>query len=197
MRYVIALLGFLAATLQVQAQDGYSLKPGDVLRIEVLEDPTLNREALVLPDGSISLPLAGMVQAGGRNINSVQSDIAAKLAPNFAAPPTVFVGISRLAEVPVAQSGGVVAANTIAVFLMGKSATPGRIDVEPGSTLLQVLAQAGGFTPFAAKKRIQLRRGSSVYLFNYNELEKTGGAGFETVVAKGDVIVIPTRRLFE
>ena len=196
MRYVIALLGFLAATLQVQAQDGYSLKPGDVLRIEVLEDPTLNREALVLPDGSISLPLAGMVQAGGRNINSVQSDIAAKLAPNFAAPPTVFVGISRLAEVPVVQSSGVVA-DTIAVFLMGESATPGRIDVEPGSTLLQVLAQAGGFTPFAAKKRIQLRRGSSVYLFNYNELEKTGGAGFETVVAKGDVIVIPTRRLFE
>ena len=100
MRYVIALLGFLAATLQVQAQDDYRLQPGDVLRIEVLEDQTLNREALVLPDGSISLPLAGMVQAGGRNINSVQSDIAAKLAPNFAAPPTVFVGISRLAKFP-------------------------------------------------------------------------------------------------
>ena len=85
----------------------------------------------------------------------------------------------------------------VAAVGAARHADPGRIDVEPGSTLLQVLAQAGGFTPFAAKKRIQLRRGSSVYLFNYNELEKTGGAGFETVVAKGDVIVIPTRRLFE
>jgi polysaccharide biosynthesis/export protein len=196
MRYVIALVAVLLAALQAQAQEGYRLKPGDVLRVEVLEDPSLNRETLVLPDGSISLPLAGGIAAGGRSLDSIQADIAAKLAPNFAAAPTVYVGIARLAA-PTVTGPGVVAANAIAVFLIGESANPGRLEVEAGSTLLQVLAQSGGFTNFAAKKRIQLRRGKSVYHFNYNDIEKSGGAGFETVVSEGDVIVIPTRRLFE
>ena len=194
MKYVIALLGLLLAVTPVQAQDGYTLKPGDMLRVEVLEDPSLNRDTLVLPDGSISMPLAGIVRAGGRGIDAVQAELAQKLAPNFAATPTVFVGIAQLAQPRLGEPS---AARTISVFLMGESTTPGLIEVEPGSTLLQVLAQAGGFTPFAAKKRIQLRRGSSVYLFNYSEIEKTGGAGLEAVVAEGDVIVIPTRRLFE
>lgn len=195
MRYMIALMGFFLMALQAQAQDSYLVKPGDVLRIEVLEDQSLNRETLVLPDGRISLPLAGLVQAGGRSIDLVQAEIASKLAPNFAAPPTVFVGIARLSD-PVA-AGGPVTPRTITVFMMGETANPGKLGVEPGSTLLQVLAQSGGFTDFAAKKRIQLRRGGTVYTFNYTEIEKLGGAGFETVVTEGDVIVIPTRRLFE
>lgn len=198
MKVFLTLLSFVLAATAATAQDGYIFKPGDVLRVEVLEDPSLNRDTLVLPDGSISLPLAGIVQAGGRGIDAVQGDIAAQLAPNFAAAPTVFVGIARLAApAAVAGAGGPAVAPGISVFLMGESASPGKIVVEPGSTLLQVLAQSGGFTDFAAKKRIQLRRGGSIYTFNYNEIEKLGGAGFETVVSEGDVIVIPTRRLFE
>jgi polysaccharide export outer membrane protein len=198
MKTIIALLGFLLMAVQAQAQSSYLVSPGDVLRIEVLEDQTLNREALVLPDGRISLPLAGLVQAGGRSIDQIQADIISRLAPNFATAPTVFVGIARLAQPEILAPGGAPAApNTISVFMMGESASPGVINVEPGSTLLQVLAASGGFTPFAAKKRIQLRRGGEVYTFNYTEIEKLGGAGFQTVIAEGDVIVIPTRRLFE
>lgn len=198
MRILFLLFSLLLGATSVAAQEGYALKPGDVLRIEVLEDPSLNRETLILPDGSISLPLAGLVQAGGRGIDAVQADIAQKLAPNFAATPTVFVGIARLAAPAPIFGGGAAAADLgVSVFLMGEASNPGKLSVEPGSTLLQVLAQAGGFTDFAAKKRIQLRRGGSVYVFNYTEIEKQGGAGFDTVVAEGDVIVIPTRRLFE
>ena len=196
MRYVIALLGLLLGTLQAGAQDNYRIKPGDVLRVEVLEDATLNRDTLVLPDGRISLPQAGLIQAGGRSIDTVQAEITQKLAPNFAAAPTVFVGIAQLAQ-GVAPLGGPVAPRTIAVFLMGAAAKPGRIEVVPGSTLLQVLAQAGGFNPFAATKRIQLRRGGKVYQFNYKALETTTGSGFDQVMSDGDVIVIPQRRLFE
>ena len=49
------------------AQSDYRIQPGDTLQIEVLEDPNLNRSVLVLPDGSISVPLVGTVRAGGRN----------------------------------------------------------------------------------------------------------------------------------
>lgn len=196
MKYVIALLGFLMAVTSAAAQTGYTLRPGDVLRIEVLEDPSLNRETLVLPDGTIALPLVGLVQAGGRGIDAVQAEITQKLTPNFAAAPTVYVGIAQLST----QMGGGAAAAPVgvSVFLMGEFSNPGKLSVEPGSTLLQVLAQSGGMTNFAAKKRIQLRRGTSVYNFDYTQVEKAGtAAGFDTVVTEGDVIVIPTRRLFE
>lgn len=199
MKFIYALLAaILTAPLLVQgalAQDNYRVKPGDIVRIEVLEDGNLNRDALVLPDGRISLPLAGTVPAAGRSIEQIQQDITAKLGPNFAAPPTVFVTLSQLAAPAVAS--GPVAENTISIFLMGEAAAPGKIEVTPGSTVLQVLAQSGGFTPFAAKKRIQLRRSGQVYTLDYTAVEKAGGTGFDTVVSEGDVIVIPTRRLFE
>jgi polysaccharide export outer membrane protein len=175
------------------AQDNYRLKPGDVVRVEVLEDGNLNRDALILPDGRISLPLAGAVPAAGRSLDDVQADLVNRLAPNFAAPPTVFVSLSQLATPPEPQ-----AERTVSVFLMGESANPGKLEVSPGSTVLQALAQSGGFSPFAAKKRVQLRRGGAVYTFDYTQVEKSGNvAGFDTVLTEGDVIVIPTRRLFE
>lgn len=199
MKFLYALLAAVLmvplAAIPALAQDSYRVKSGDVVRIEVLEDASLNRDALVLPDGRISLPLAGTVQAAGRSIEEIQQDLTGRLAPNFAAPPTVFVTLNQLA--PPAAASGPVAAATIGIFLMGESANPGRLEVEPGATVLQVLAQSGGFTPFAAKKRIQLRRGGQVYAFDYTAIEKAGGTGFDTVVQEGDVIVIPTRRLFE
>lgn len=197
MKYVIALLGFLMAVTSASAQTGYMLKPGDVVRIEVLEDPSLNRDTLVLPDGNIALPLVGLVRAGGRGLDAVQAEVTQKLTPNFASAPTVYVGIAQLAQ-PQVTTGAAAAPAGVSVFLMGEFTNPGKIAVEPGSTLLQVLAQSGGMTNFAAKKRIQLRRGTSVYNFDYTQVEKAGAAaGFDTVVSEGDVIVIPTRRLFE
>ena len=66
MRFFVALLaGLLVMPLLSanpgHAQDGYRIRPGDTLRIEVLEDESLNRAALVAPDGRITLPLAGSV----------------------------------------------------------------------------------------------------------------------------------------
>ncbi len=199
MKFFCTLLAALVTGLTfvsgAQAQDSYRVQRGDVVRIEVLEDASLNRDALVLPDGRISLPLAGNIPAAGRSIEDIQAEITNRLSPNFAAPPSVFVTLNQLA--PPAVASAPVAANLVSVFLMGEAANPGRIEVEPGSTLLQVLAEAGGFSPFAAKKRIQLRRAGQVYSFDYTAIERAGGTGFDTTVSEGDVIVIPTRRLFE
>ena len=87
-RLILALMGLvLAVTATVfpaAAQDSYKIKPGDVLRIEVLEDASLNRSTLVLPDGRIALPLAGTLQARGMTLEQVQGVIAARIAANFA-----------------------------------------------------------------------------------------------------------------
>ena len=169
-----------------------------MLQIEVLEDGTLNRSAIVLPDGQISLPLAGSVRAAGRTLAQVQADLASRLAPNFATAPTVYVTLSALAE----RTSTPAAPRLVDIYVLGAANAPGKVDVKPGATLLQALAQAGGVSPFAAKKRIQLRRvdkngNEKVYKFDLDAIERGESGGGATRLMGGDVIVIPQRKLFE
>jgi polysaccharide export outer membrane protein len=198
-KLLVGALALLLLAVQAQAQSGYAIQRGDTLRIEVLEDPNLNRSVLVLPDGSISFPLAGSVAAAGRTVDDLSAALVGALSSNFAAPPTVFVSVGQLAERPAGTGGGSARPRVVGIFAMGEVAKPGRIDAERGVTLLQALAQAGGFTRFAATRRIELHRTDpatgkeQVYLFNY----RGGGISGSTPLQAGDVIVVPERRLFE
>lgn len=203
MRTVIgSLITFVTALVlstNAFAQGSYQIQPGDALRVEVLEDPTLNRTVLVLPDGSINFPLAGSVRASGQSINGLQSSLASSLSRNFNTTPTVFVSIASLAAPAI--PGLAPTGPTIDVFVMGEVGAPGKLIANEGTTILQALAQAGGLSRFAAPKRIELRRADkntgvmSKYLYNYNGT----GSGIQgnTVLRPGDVIVVPSRRLFE
>lgn len=197
-RAAALVLGLILLAVPSQAQDGYKLRPGDILRIEVVEDAGLSRPALIAPDGRVTLPLAGSVQAAGRTIEAVQSDLIARLTPSFAAPPTVFVSIDRLADRPTGGgTGGTRGGPTIDVYVLGEAGKTGRVEMKPGTTVLQALAQIGGFSKFAAKKRVQLRRGTEVYNVNYVAIENgTSNAG-DMVLQDGDVVIVPQRRLFE
>lgn len=208
-----ALAALLVAVLLVPAawaQSGYRIQPGDVLQMEVLEDPSLNRSLLVLPDGSVSLPLVGTVRANGKSVESMRDAIATALAPNFASAPTVFLSVGQLNPVTSAVNAAqaqAVAANvrpygTVAVYAVGEFNTQGRLDIQSGTTLLQFLAETGGLSRFAATKRIQLHRPDkktgmeTVYNFNYKAIQ--GGAKAPVIVLRdGDVIVAPERKLFE
>ncbi len=198
---VFRVLGVLFAVLvatAATAQTDYRLRPGDVLQIEVLEDPSLNRSALVLPDGSITFPLAGSINAGGLSATQVASAVAQGISPNFATAPTVTVSVSS-----IAQQAPTSTVRTIDVYLMGQVVTPGLLKVERGTTILQALAQSGGFTKFAATKRIQLRRTDrrtgeqSVFMINYRDIEAGATNIGHSRLADGDVIIVPERRLFE
>ena len=192
-RILLAFLLVLPGIAPAFAQSaGYRIQPGDELAITVLEDDTLNRQLLVLPDGTISVPLAGTVRAGGRSVESVEAAIADQLASNFAVRPSVFVSV-----VTVDETYG-----TFPIFVMGQVATPGVVEVEPGTTLLQAIALAGGLDRFAATKRIQLRRADStgqqrLYLFNFKAVERGGAIQSMITLREGDVIIVPERRLFE
>jgi len=188
MKSIFTLLLALLLAPMAMAQDSYRIQSGDVLRIEVLEDATLNRSALVAPDGRVALPLAGSVPVAGRSVETVQSEIARRLAPNFASTPNVYVGIEAVRERDEDDGAS--------VYVMGEAAAPGKYTVDYGSTILQVLAETGGFTRFAATSRIQVQRGGQVFTFNY-EAVAAGLAVQPMKVKSGDVIVIPTRRLFE
>lgn len=200
--FIAAIAGFSGAD-QAVAQDNYVIRSGDTLQIEVLEDPSLNRQTLVLPDGTISFPMAGTMSAKGRSVDQLRQNLSAALAPNFAAAPNVYVSVASLAQAQP-RTGGSSSSRTMDVYAIGEFNTPGRMEVKPGTTLLQFLAEAGGLSKFAADKRIELHRTDSqtgkvtTYLFNY----RTPGGGASginggTRLAPGDVVKAPQRRLFE
>jgi polysaccharide export outer membrane protein len=196
-RIVLALLAaVLAAVLAVPAafaqSASYRIQPGDQLAVTVLEDDTLNRQVLVLPDGRISVPLAGSVRAAGQSVEAVEKAIADRLASNFAVRPSVFVSVTGVVEEE----------ETFPIFVIGQVDAPGRVDVEVGTTLLQAIALAGGFDRFAATKRIQLRRTDQagqerLYLFNFKAVERGGAIQSMITMREGDVIIVPERNLFE
>lgn len=173
----------------------YEIAPGDTLTIDVLEDPNLKRQVLVLPDGSISFPGAGTMQVAGRSTAAAQDMIAAKLASEFATKPSVYVSVTGLAA-PSDQK----AVDSKNIYIMGEIQKPGLVEADRGITLLQAIAQAGGFTRFAATKRVELHRmdprthTEQVYKFDYRNNSGISGA---TPLAGGDVIVVPERHLFE
>ena len=187
------LLALLAAPVAYAQSAGYRIQPGDQLAITVLEDETLNRNTLVLPDGSISVPLAGSINASGRSVDAVESAIADRLASNFAVRPSVFVSVTSVSDTGL----------TFPIYVVGQVGEPGQGVVEAVTTLLQAIALAGGLDRFAATKRIQLRRSDPstgqerLYIFNYNAVERGGAIQSMITMREGDVIVVPERHLFE
>lgn len=200
-RYLTALLFLVSSVSASIGQDAYRIQPGDTLQVEVLEDPNLNRSVLVLPDGSFSFPLAGTVRAGGRSVDNVAAELSTEIAGNFAMAPTVLVSVAELA--PKAPPRAAAAPNLMNIYILGEVNAPGRKEVLPGTTLVQFLAEAGGLSRFAAEKRIQLRRvdpttkKETVYLFDYRTMGGSTSISGTTVLAPGDVVVVPERRLFE
>lgn len=203
----LASLGGLGGALRPGAAEAqeFRIRTGDSLQIEVLEDPSLNRSVLVLPDGSIDFPLAGTLAAAGRTVAELRQSLAASLAENFAAEPTIFVSVNQLAPPPEVPEIEVpeIEAPTIDVFVTGEVAAPGRKIVPPGTTILQIIAESGGLTRFAAERRIQLRRTDAhtgavrIYLYDYDAMGRAPSIPGGTPLAPGDVVVVPERRLFE
>jgi polysaccharide export outer membrane protein len=205
-RVVLLAAMLLLPAGMAMAQGRYVIGPGDVLQIEVLEDESLSRTVLVAPSGEISLPLAGSVPAVGQTLSTVQETLRQRLAPNFAEPPTVFVALSRQA-LPEPVIPGPLAPPPppvlLDVFALGEVGNRGQLQVSPGTTILQAFALMGGFTPFAATERIQLRRRDPVtgreriYPLRYDAILSGRSPNGSALLADGDVFVVPTRKLFE
>lgn len=194
-RIALALVIALTAGMAL-AQSEYRVQPGDTLVIEVLEDTSLNRATVVLPDGRISFPFAGTVPVAGRTVGQIQNAIAGGISANFANQPNVFVSVQP------GQRRASTGPATIDVYFIGEVNTPGAKPLPRGTTILQALAESGGLTRFAADKRIQLRRTDprsgqqSITPINYRALAD-GAVMNDFPLADGDVILVPERRLFE
>ena len=179
---VSAIAGVDAVRAQevVPPDQSYKVLPGDVLRISVWREETLQQEVLVRPDGAFSFPLAGDISAKGRSVLDLQSELTSRLS-RYISDPVVTVSVSE------------VLGNK--VYVIGQVQRPGVFVVNPRVDVLQALSMAGGGTPFAALNDIKiLRRTGNVQRamsFRYNEVVKGRDLEQNFILEPGDVVVVP------
>ena len=151
----------------------YKLVPGDKLRVEVYKDTQLSQSVQIRPDGKITLPLANDVTAAGRTPTELRDAIVSSLKP-YIANPTVTVMVVETVP-PV-------------FYVMGEVQAPGTLPLNGKVDVLQGLAMAKGFTDFANKKDIKIKRGSQLLKFNYNDAVQ--GKGTPLYLQPGDTILV-------
>lgn len=159
------------------APEAYRIGPEDTLLISVWKNDAITRPVLVRPDGKISLPLLNDVQASGLTALELREVLTKRLA-EYMPSPEVSVIVTDV--------------RSFKVSVIGEISRPGRYELKSWTTVLDILALAGGFTQFASRSRIVILqpdgKGMKRIPFNYNKV----GEGQENFYLRnGDIIVVP------
>jgi len=186
-KYLVVVLIVLMSTT-VWAEDDAAMSPvkayligsGDVLDISVWKNPDLTKLVTVLPDGKISFPLIGELQAAGKTVASLHNELEIKL--NRYVPD---VSLSMM----VAQ------VNSMLIYVIGRANNPGRFALNTNANVLQALAMAGGLNPFAKRGKIKIFREegaeTKTFAFDFDEVAKGEALEQNIRLHRGDVIVVP------
>jgi len=139
----------------------YQIQPGDVLEISVWREPDLLRNVLVRPDGGISFPLVGDVQAAGKTVEELRELVTTRVA-KYIPDPVITISTQSL-------SGN-------KIYVIGKVLRPGEFPANRYMDVVQALSVSGGMNPFAAVNKIKILRredGKLVSIpFRYGDIEK-------------------------
>ena len=182
----LIVIGFVSAQEQPKGRPGaeaggeYRIGPEDVLDIAVWNNTTISRAVPVRPDGWISLPLLNDVQAAGLTPMQLR-DILAKRLAAFMPSPEVSVIVREIKSFKVA--------------VIGEIKTPGHYELKSRTTVLDILAKAGPFSDFAARRRIVVLRLNGQAMkripFNYDKVIAADGEHENFFLQPGDIVVVP------
>ena len=195
MRFLSAAIGVVLLLLGVSGAlaAAYHLKPGDTISVNVWQDPKLDRQLVVGPDGTIAFPLAGHIAAAGQTLQAVEAELRSKLKANYNTPLDVTIALT--------SATANAAPTSPSIFVTGEVNKPGAVPLgnQPIDTL-QAIALSGGFSPFAATGRILIyRRFHGVdqqFVFNYRDFESGRDLSGNIALRAGDVVVVPEKGLF-
>jgi polysaccharide export outer membrane protein len=158
--------------------DEYRVGPGDKLRIEVYKDPQLSQSVQVRPDGKITLPLVGDMEATGRTPIELRDTIAKSLKDYINNPTVTVIVVEALAS---------------QIFVMGEVTHPGTMQLHGPTTILQALAMAGGFKEFANTKDVKVLRpnGGGIETIKFNYKDVINGDAKPFYLRSGDTVIVP------
>lgn len=156
------------------------LSASDVLEVQVLQAPTLNRTVQIDSTGKISLPLIGTVQAAGKTARGLEREIAASYGRSHLQNPDVTVFVKESAGQRVTVDGEV--------------KKPGLLPITANTRLLDVIAQSGGFTNIADEDKIYVFRdiGGQKLVANYSVATIRSGKSANPRIYGGDVVIVFT-----
>jgi polysaccharide export outer membrane protein len=157
----------------------YRIGREDVLEVVVWHEPELTRVVPVRPDGKISLPLAGEVEAAGKTPAELQQGLSKMLSP-FIRDTAVAVLVREI--------------NGTRVFVLGEVTRPGGFPLRGPMSVVQAIALAGGRTEFGGDEVVWLRQkpdGTTDRVeLSFGELVKGEAAG-ALWMRSGDVLYVP------
>ena len=160
--------------------DEYRLGPGDKLRIEVYKDVQLSQSVQVRPDGKITLPLIGDLDANNRTPLELRDTITTSLKEYVTNPTVTVIVVEALAS---------------KIYVMGEVTHPGTMELHGPTTILQALAMAGGFKEFANTKDVKVLRpkagSDSIETIKFNYKDVINGDAKPFYLRSGDTVVVP------
>lgn len=144
-------------------ENEYRLGPSDLIEVFVWKEPDLTMSVAVRPDGKVSLPLTGEIEAGGRTAAEMQKEITGRLR-QYLTNPVVNVIVKEV--------------NSPKISVLGQVKNPGVYQTRHRITVFDAIAMAGGFTEFAKRDRVIVIRngpaGQSHTRLNVERLLKDG-----------------------
>jgi polysaccharide export outer membrane protein len=184
-----ALSGCIDSVIQEREYEtpaGFLLGPEDLLEITVWKNPDLSRVTAIRPDGLISMPIIGDVQAADLTADALAHRIADRLKQFVAGNPAVSVSVKEL--------------NSYSVFVLGEVSRPGKYRAKSYITLLQAISMAGGLTEYAKKNKMQVVRtrpngDHKIHELRipvqYDDLLMGTGEPGNIILLSGDTVVVP------
>jgi polysaccharide biosynthesis/export protein len=173
-----AVIDAAAIRPAVATPDGFVIGPDDVLSIVFWRDKEMSTQVTVRPDGKITLPLVDEMQAAGLT----PADLRAQLidaSKRFFGNPNITVIVQEI--------------HSRKVFITGQVVKPGPYVITTPTTVLQLIAMAGGLKDFADSSNILIVRRDggrpSSHAFNYKDIRKNLQQNIE--LKPGDTVLVP------
>ena len=158
----------------------YVIGAEDVLGVVFWRDAEMSGDVTVRPDGKITLPLIGDIQAAGLTTVTLKGVIE-KAAAKLIQEPSVTIVVRQI--------------NSRKVYITGQVTNPGTFPLTGPRTVMQLISLAGGLTEYAEKKNITVIRFENgtqqVFKFNYSDVAKGKNLAQNVVLKPGDTVVVP------
>lgn len=159
---------------------GYRIGIGDLLQVEVYNEPDLSKETRVLTDGRISFPLIGSIEAAGITVGELEQKVAQMLGEKYLVNPQVTVFVKEFSR----------------VFVFGEVKNPGSFPIYGKLTAFEAITLAGGFTEVANPSKVKIIRqspnGKEVsFEVDIEQLTKKGDLSEDQELQANDRVIVP------